>query len=453
MKNWVIIGEAILINVIFSLISRIDCNAGGHALLQSHIFVTVCYLLCAKCGGVVLFSRKARKYHIVSRVLRGVGGFAALAFVSLKLGGFAMPGFGGYVVFLVVSFLVVCVWRLLLYRVVRIFRRKEGNIHKVVMVGSTENMVGLYHEMADTLSSGYRVCGYFDDGGENSFPKEVCRLGSPSDVIAWLSANPEVNSLFCCLPSERKDEILPIIHYCENNLVRFFSVPNVKNYVNRRMCFHMLGNVPYMSLHENPQSRLENRVLKRAFDIVFSLAFLIFLYPFIFLIVATITKITMPGPIYFRQKRNGLDGKDFYCLKFRSMKVNEEADLVQAMHGDSRITRWGKIMREKNIDEFPQFWNVLKGEMSVVGPRPHMKKHTEEYRKIIDKYMIRHWVKPGITGWSQVHGLRGETKELSKMESRIYSDIWYVENWSFGLDLYIIYKTVAGMFHRDENAC
>lgn len=424
----------------------------SHALLQSHMLITFIYFLCAMNSGVVLFLRKVRKYQVILKAMRNVVGTAVIAFLLLRWGGFPMPGLGGCIVIFLASFFAVSAWRLLLRQAVKSYRGKESHIRKVVLVGSTENIVSLYHEMSDAHFLGYRVCGYFDDGGENSFPEGISRLGRPSDVIAWLSANPGVDDLYCCLPSERKDEILPIIRYCENSLVHFFSVPNVKNYVSRRMCFHTMGNVPYMSLHENPQSSLGNRVLKRGFDIVFSLAFLVFLFPFIFLIVAAITKITMPGPIFFRQKRNGLNGREFYCLKFRSMKQNDEADTLQATHNDPRITRWGKIMREKSIDEFPQFWNVLKGDMSVVGPRPHMKKHTEEYRKIIDKYMIRHWVKPGITGWSQVNGFRGETKEISKMEGRIYGDIWYIENWSFGLDLYIIYKTVASMFHHKKNA-
>lgn len=445
-------GDALLVNIVFFVVARFYCGVGGHVLLQSHILITVVYLLCAMSSGVVLHLRKVKKYQILLKSLRSVASFSVIVFLLLKLGGFAMPGWIGCGLIFLVSFLMVSVWRILLYMAVRRCRLKEKNVRKVVLVGSTEDIVMLYHEMEDAAVSGYRVCGYFDDGEENDFPKEIGRLGKPSDVIAWLSAHPEVKGLYCCLPSERKDEILPIIRYCENNLVHFFSVSNIRNYVSRRICFHMLGKVPYMSLHENPQNHFCNRVVKRIFDVAFSSLFLVCLFPFILLIVAVVTKITMPGPIFFRQKRNGLDGREFYCLKFRSMRENDEADRVQATRDDPRVTRWGKFMRGHNIDEFPQFWNVLKGDMSIVGPRPHMKKHTEEYRKIIDKYMIRHWVKPGITGWSQINGFRGETKEKRDMECRIYGDIWYIENWSFGLDLYIIYKTVAEMFHRDKNA-
>ena len=158
----------------------------------------------------------------------------------------------------------------------------------------------------------------------------------------------------------------------------------------------------------------------------------------------------MPGPVFFRQKRNGINGDEFTCLKFRSMRVNADADKVQATKNDPRKTKWGNIMRKTNIDELPQFINVLLGDMSIVGPRPHMVKHTEEYGALVDKYMVRHYTKPGITGWAQVTGSRGETSELWMMEERIKKDIWYVENWSLLLDLKIIFKTITNVFGGEK---
>ena len=238
-----------------------------------------------------------------------------------------------------------------------------------------------------------------------------------------------------------------------NNVVHFYSVPNVSNYLHHRMYFNMIGSVPYLSFFRDPlSSSVQNRVIKRTFDIVFSLTFLCTIFPIVLLVVAVITKITMPGPLFFRQKRNGLNDKVFYCITFRSMRVNDDADKVQATKDDPRKTKWGNIMRKTNIDELPQFINVLLGDMSVVGPRPHMLKHTEEYSQLIDKYMVRHFVRPGITGWSQVTGFRGETKELSQMEGRVKGDIWYIEHWTFWLDLYIIFKTIANAIRGEKEA-
>lgn len=201
-----------------------------------------------------------------------------------------------------------------------------------------------------------------------------------------------------------------------------------------------------------PLNQAGNRLLKRTFDIVFSLVFLCTLFPIILIVVAIVTECTMPGRIFFTQKRTGLNGKTFLCLKFRSMKANAEAHTRQATKRDERITRWGHILRSTNLDEMPQFLNVLWGDMSVVGPRPHMVKHTEEYSEQIATYMMRHQVKPGVTGWSQINGFRGETPRLADMENRVKYDIWYINHWSIRLDFYIIYKTIEGCFHKDKKA-
>jgi len=169
-------------------------------------------------------------------------------------------------------------------------------------------------------------------------------------------------------------------------------------------------------------------------------------------VVAVFILIQSPGPLFFRQIRTGVSGKDFMCYKFRSMHINRDADTVQATEHDPRKFPFGDWMRKYNIDELPQFWNVLMGEMSVVGPRPHMLYHTEMYKRKIGKYMVRHFVKPGITGWAQVTGFRGETKELWQMEERVKCDIWYIEHWSIWLDIRIVWMTVKSIFIHDEKA-
>lgn len=214
----------------------------------------------------------------------------------------------------------------------------------------------------------------------------------------------------------------------------------------------LLADIPVLYIRDEPLLQSENKLIKRAFDFICSTFFLCTFYPFIYLIVGCIIKITSPGPIYFKQERSGENGEVFYCIKFRSMKLNKDSDKVQATENDPRKTKFGNFLRKSNIDELPQFINVWKGDMSMVGPRPHMLKHTEMYSNLINKYMVRHLVKPGITGWAQVTGFRGETKELSQMEGRVKKDIWYIENWSFLLDLRIILKTVINIMLGDKNA-
>ena len=205
-------------------------------------------------------------------------------------------------------------------------------------------------------------------------------------------------------------------------------------------------------LRDSSMNRMGSRILKRSFDFVFSLVFLCTLFPVILVIVIIVTECTMPGNPFFVQKRTGLKGRIFSCYKFRTMRKNEDSDSLQATKDDCRTTRWGHILRMTNIDETPQFINVLLGDMSVVGPRPHMVKHTEEFSRIIDGFVIRHTVKPGVTGWSQMDGLRGEIRSLIDMRLRVKYDIWYIRHWSFYLDLYIIVKTFFKCFGNDSNA-
>ena len=448
----VMVGELIICNVVFYLAYHLGGTQGDSTPIQSHLLISIVYIACTLHGGIILHLRQVRNYQIIMRIFRLIVFFSIVNTILLVWGKFYMPRWIPYIASLFVIAIMISPFRLYTRHLVKCYWRRTRHANGVVLVGSTENNIELYHELADDPSIGYRVCGYFDERPNKRFPEKCPYLGTPQEVIPYLESHRDIRNLFCCLPSRKKDEILPLIHHCENNLIRFYSVPNVRNYLHHQMHFNMIGSVPCLSLHEEPLSRIEYRLLKRAFDIVFSLTFLCTLFIPIWIVVAITTKITMPGPVFFRQKRNGLDGKEFYCLKFRSMRVNADADKIQATKDDPRKTKWGDIMRRTNIDELPQFINVLIGDMSVVGPRPHMLKHTEEYAHLIDTYMVRHLVKPGITGWSQVTGFRGETRELSQMEGRIRGDIWYIEHWSFWLDLYIIYKTVANIFHGEENA-
>lgn len=214
----------------------------------------------------------------------------------------------------------------------------------------------------------------------------------------------------------------------------------------------ILEFIPLLSIRNEPLQSVSKRAVKRTFDIAFSTLVLLLFYPVLYIVVGMLIKLSSPGPILFKQKRTGIYGKEFDCYKFRTMKVNKDADLVQAVKNDPRTTKIGSFLRRTNLDEMPQFLNVLFGDMSVVGPRPHMLKHTEQYSKLIDKYMVRHLVKPGITGWAQITGYRGETKTLEQMEGRVKRDVWYIENWSFFLDLKIIFVTVLNMFRGEKNA-
>jgi putative colanic acid biosynthesis UDP-glucose lipid carrier transferase len=225
------------------------------------------------------------------------------------------------------------------------------------------------------------------------------------------------------------------------------SVPNTA----RKMHVHIVPGDTFNNPYHKKQTK-RSIILKRAIDISISLVVVIFLFPWLFLFIGILIKLESKGPILFKQLRSGKNKKLFWCYKFRTMVVNDQSDTRQATRTDKRITKVGRFLRKSSIDEFPQFFNVLKGDMSLVGPRPHMPKLDEEYAPLIDKYMKRLAIKQGLTGWAQVNGFRGETNDIVFMEKRIEHDIWYLENWSLLLDIKIIFFTLFLFFKDDQNA-
>jgi putative colanic acid biosynthesis UDP-glucose lipid carrier transferase len=309
----------------------------------------------------------------------------------------------------------------------------------------------LYRAMKGGLGGGrgFQVKGFFDD---NISLRTVLPnyIGMTHEVEPYLLRN-EVDEIYCTLPGTQDEKIVRMMQFAEKHFIRFYIVPEFYRQVKKSLVMGWIESVPILSTRREPLQSVWNRVVKRTFDILFSSVALL-LYPLIYIVVGGLIKLSSPGPIIFGQVRTGIHGKEFYCRKFRTMWVNAEADTLQACKDDPRKTRIGNFLRRTNLDEYPQFINVFLGEMSVVGPRPHMLKHTEQYSAIIDKYMVRHLVRPGLTGWAQVTGYRGETRTLEQMEGRVKRDVWYIENWSFLLDMRIVFVTILNVFRGERNA-
>ncbi|MGM9684821.1 MAG: undecaprenyl-phosphate glucose phosphotransferase [Bacteroidaceae bacterium] len=352
--------------------------------------------------------------------------------------------------YIIIYVLILMIERLVLRRLFMHFRANKRNQNLVVLIGNTNGIKELFHYISQPIY-GYTVKAHFAD--EPSDDPELSELyaGTTNTLYEWLSKHKNINEIYGYVPSTEQEKINMLSKYCDNNLIRFFYVPDL-NVFRGKLLFNQYGSTPVIARRREPLTYPQNKIVKRVFDIFFSLLVLIVVFPIVFLISAIIIKIQSPGPIFFRQLRTGLDGKSFYCLKFRSMHMNKDADRLQATKDDPRKFTYGNIMRKTNIDELPQFINVLLGDMSVVGPRPHMLKHTEEYSNIINRYMVRHLAKPGITGLAQVSGFRGETQKLSQMEDRVKKDIEYIENWTLLLDIRIIVKTVTNVFAGEKNA-
>jgi putative colanic acid biosysnthesis UDP-glucose lipid carrier transferase len=344
----------------------------------------------------------------------------------------------------------IFIWRIVFSIALYYYRKRGSNWRNVVIIGAGAVGNDIYNYFIADPAHGYRFLGFFDDNPTDSLHKSKV-LGTLADLKEFAKKN-SIDEIFCALPLKSGKVIKELIAFADNNLIRFRIVPDFRGFLNKKVNIDFYNTVPVLTIRQEPLESLLNRMMKRSFDIVFSLFVLIFIFSWLFPLFVLLVKMSSPGPVLFIQRRSGRNNQIFSCYKFRTMSVNPDADRVQATPGDVRITRIGKFLRKTNLDELPQFINVLRGQMSVVGPRPHMLKHTEEYSKIVDKFMVRHLVKPGITGWAQVSGYRGTTEDLRKMFKRVRYDVWYLENWSLLLDIRIIFLTVYNMIKGDKNA-
>lgn len=334
---------------------------------------------------------------------------------------------------------LISIWHLLFRGLIVSARKRGRNKVHVVIVGTNRDAA----QLAETLSGSADYADY----------KLVATFGENLDEILDYLKDNKVHQLYCSLnPAFKADIVNSIIRTCENLFIDFYYVPNMDGYLHRSMSFSEIGQMTVMKLRDEPLSAPLNAAVKRSFDILFSGLFLVTVYPVVWCFVAIGTTISSPGPILFRQKRTGYKGKPFTMYKFRSMKVNADADRLQATADDPRKTKFGDFLRRTSIDELPQLINVFKGDMSLIGPRPHMELHTEMYTKLVDEYLVRHMVKPGLTGWAQVNGCRGETKTTEAMAERVRHDIWYIEHWSVALDFKIFFMTIAQILGGDKQA-
>ena len=342
------------------------------------------------------------------------------------------------VIFLTVAFFkFVLYWMSLRYR-----GRSESAATRVVVIGKNNKTKQLIEVLNLRTEYGYR------------FVKQYCPQDDDfnlEEAITFVHEN-DIDEIYCSVAELEDKEITALINFADNNLKTLKFLPDNKKIFSKKLQFEYFDYLPILSLRDIPLHNPINALIKRTFDIVFSTVIIFGLLIWVAPLLALLIVLESPGPVYFIQNRTGFDNNEFACFKFRSMTINTYADSLQAGKNDSRVTRIGKFIRKTSIDELPQFYNVLIGNMSVVGPRPHMVKHTYEYASKVDKYMLRHFVKPGITGLAQVRGYRGEIETDSDIQGRIKFDIFYVENWSFFLDIKIIVQTILNIFSGEEKA-
>ncbi|TDI78208.1 MAG: exopolysaccharide biosynthesis polyprenyl glycosylphosphotransferase [Bacteroidetes bacterium] len=340
--------------------------------------------------------------------------------------------------------LYITIAKLAIYYLLKKYRvLLRGNLRRVVILGLNQKTDQLRKFFDDNPEYGYDLKQIFDLNGPDKASMEECL-----DFIK----NNNIDEIYSSVAELSNENLTKLTDFADNNLKILKFLPDNKEIYTKRLDFTYYGFLPILSMRKIPIEEPFNKFIKRGFDITLALLIILGILSWLTPLLGLIIKLETKGPVFFKQRRNGLDYKEFFCYKFRSMRPNPMANLHQVRKDDPRITRIGKVIRKTSIDELPQFINVLKGEMSVVGPRPHMVSHTHMYAERVDKFMVRHFIKPGITGLAQVSGYRGEVEDENHIINRVKYDIFYLENWSLILDLKIVSQTVYNTFRGEERA-
>ena len=343
-----------------------------------------------------------------------------------------------------VVFTLITILKFAIYYLLQKYRTDfGGNYRNTIIIGKNKNTAILEAFFKNNPEYGYTYKKTFSLKGEK---------GQTLDYCFQYIIKENIDEIYCSISELNNAQINEIVDFADNNLKILKFLPDNKGIFTKKLKYEYYDYIPILSLRNIPLEDSANLIIKRAFDIIFSLAVIVFILSWLTPIIAILIKLESKGPVFFKQSRNGFNYKEFDCYKFRSMTPNNNAHLHQATRGDQRVTKIGKFIRKTSIDELPQFFNVLFGDMSVVGPRPHMVSHTNMYAKRIDKFMVRHFVKPGITGLAQISGFRGEVETDKDIIGRVKYDIFYIENWSLLLDLKIIIQTARNAIRGDAKA-
>ncbi|MCY1221431.1 UDP-glucose:undecaprenyl-phosphate glucose-1-phosphate transferase [compost metagenome] len=430
--------DLIIINILANFLLPQTLNVLGY-----HFFISISWLVIAWNIGFYEVYRYTKVIEIFSSILKQYFFFLLInfAFIGFYLK-FSEPS--KMIQFVSFSVILVGFAKFFIYFSLRRFRVVfGGNFRKVVIVGNGKSVSQLEEFFNENPDYGYKL--------EKKFTLIPNKKEQLEECFNFVMEN-KIDEIYCSLAELSNAEVNKFIDFTDNNLKILKFLPDNKEVLARNLIFDYYDYIPIISIRNIPLDETANKIIKRAFDIIFSLVVIIGILSWLIPILAILIRIESKGSVFFKQKRNGLNYKEFYCYKFRSMRLNEIADIYQVSKNDPRITKVGKFIRKTSIDEMPQFFNVLLGDMSVVGPRPHMVSHTEMYARRIDKFMVRHFIKPGITGLAQTKGFRGEVESDKDIIYRVKFDIFYLENWSLLLDIKIIFLTVVNAIKGEEKA-
>lgn len=427
--------DLLIINVLAYFLVLVKTDFNNYQLFISFIWVVTALNI-----GFYEVYRFTKGVEVLEKIVKQYCIFIVLNFAYL---GFFLKQFppSQMFKFVTIVMLVVTFCKLFVYYFLKKYRLVYGgNYRKVIVIGKQKNVAELSSFFTDNPNYGYKLVKTFD-----------FKTDTIASCLSFITDN-DIDEIYGALSDLNDTQKSNLIDFSDNNLKVLKFIPDTSEILSQNLIVDYYGYIPIISLRRIPLDEPFNQMVKRGFDILFSLLIIVLILSWLVPLLAFLIKFESKGPLFFTQKRNGLNYQEFNCYKFRSMQLNAIADVEQVSKNDIRITKIGRFIRKTSIDELPQFINVLLGEMSVVGPRPHMVSHTEMYAKSIDKFMVRHFIKPGITGLAQTNGYRGEVETKEDITNRVKFDIFYVENWSLLVDIKIVITTVINALRGEVKA-
>lgn len=441
-KFFSIASDIILLNACFVFAFYYNYKAFEYPFLPLLLYVNLSWIVLIGISKTYNISRTSTYFKVIGSTASILVGHMLLVFAYYV---FEQPYghsrevllllysiFSSFLLFYQTAFFIVVKWA----------RRNGFNYRNIIIISSAEGTNEITHYLNLHPEYGYHIRGNFD---MNEFDNE-----SFQNKLSAYCKEHDIHEIFYSLSNVKQDLLAKLMDFTEVNLIKIRLIADFKGFAFKGLEVENYGSIPIIKVLTTPLDDWEKQVFKRSFDIVFSILVIVFILSWLLPILAILIKIDSKGPIFFKQQRTGRDNKTFLCYKLRSMHLNKESDILQATKDDVRITKIGKILRKMSLDELPQFFNVLIGNMSVVGPRPHMLKHTEDFTAEINSFMLRHHIKPGITGLAQLKGYRGEISDFNLLRNRVKFDLDYIKNWSFWLDIQIIIRTIGTLFENNQ---
>jgi len=447
-KELNLLGDLAFLNI-FYLFGYYFTYNGLNTLLHSKyfellLFFNIAWVLTAFIIQIHDKTRTTPFEIILRRLINALGLYLVLifAFIGIK-------GEDFYKLYILQSYFLtalgITIFHLSFIVFLKYWRRIGYNYSNVVVVGYGELARELRKFFIFHPEHGYKFHGYFDD----SFSGKQIK-GNTDELFNYVLEN-NIHEIYCCLPYIDPEKVQYLIDFAEDHFIKIKIIPDFRGFPYKSVEVQLYDYIPVLKVRPQPLEDKFNQFIKRSFDVIFSFLVITLILSWLIPLISLLIKIDSKGPVFFKQKRHGKDNRPFTCYKFRTMISNNEIEFKQAIKNDPRITKFGRFLRKKSLDEIPQFYNVLVGDMSVIGPRPHPIKLNNDYKPQISKFMLRHSVKPGITGLAQAKGYRGETNSLISMKNRVKLDRFYVENWSLLFDIKIIFLTLNHLLRENDN--